>query len=162
MKWQECTVCLAAEHEGDSVPAQWARSHFLPPSHLVRCQHCRQHVPLLLEARFPLCSRTMHVLTFPELASALALEPSWLAPYVPQQTDLCISLLVPGTWAAQEKSKDVSYPSSVSGLGCFSPIAPRDALESVRECLCVYLCRAAEQMQQIFVLCAPVWDIQIL
>lgn len=43
---------------------------------------------LLPGARLPPCSRTMDVLSFPELASALALDPSWLAPYVPQQADL--------------------------------------------------------------------------
>lgn len=72
------------------LPTQRARSHFLPPSHLVGCQRCRQHVPLLPEARLPPCSRSVHVLTFPELASALVLDPSWPAPYVPQQTELCI------------------------------------------------------------------------
>lgn len=168
-KWQECSVCLAAEREGDSVTlaSQHRRpdpisSHF--KSHLVRCQRCRQHVSLLPGARLPPCSRTMDVLSFPELASALALDPSWLAPYVPQQADLCLSLLLPGTWTTQEKFEDVPYPSSVSAWGASVPspsMASRDALKSVCECLCVCMCRAAEWKEQIFVLCAPVWDIQI-
>ena len=78
VKWQECSVCLAAEHEGDSV--LHASRHggpdpvSFPPSRLVTCQRCRQCLPLLPEASLPACSRTISVLTGPVLASALALD----------------------------------------------------------------------------------------
>lgn len=79
VKWQECSVCLSAEHEGDSVlhTSQHGETDPIsfPPSCLVRCQRCRQHLPLLPEASLPACSRATYVLTGPVLASALALDP---------------------------------------------------------------------------------------
>lgn len=134
VKWQECSVCLSAEHEGDSVPH--ASQHRGPDS-------ISSHHPTWLGARAAGCTCLCYqkpgsllavglCLAFPELVSALVLVSAWLAACVPQQIDLCISLSGPGTWTAQEKCEDVPYPGSASGASVPIPsITPRDALKSV-------------------------------
>lgn len=128
VKWQECRVCLAAEHEGDWVLHTSRHGGpdpvSLPPSHLVRCQCCGQHVPLLPEASLPARSRATHVLTDPVLASALALDLLWLALRAPAAWPVpqLIGVRYLSTGKKFENPReDVPCPYSASGLRCFSP-----------------------------------------
>lgn len=94
----ECSVCLAAEHEGDAVlhtsPHVGPGPISFPPSCLVRCQCCRQHLPLLQKPTSLACSRFIYVLAGPVLSSALTLG----QPYMPQNTDPRILTHASASW----------------------------------------------------------------